>query len=216
MEFTSSSEKLSSQVLITKYGEWQALLTGKPADSSSRLWKGLLQAMPAFNARIGWIVGNGLRALFWLDNWIEEGPLLNAATQEIPPAVRLVLVNYFWTRGVGWNFSNLRHWLPDLTLQKLHLFFLSEDDGYEDQSCWKVSATGVFSTASLTQQRFRAVMESPQRRVIPWRRIWHFKGPLQVSFTIWAILHRALPTAHFLWIRHIISSPSCPACSLLV
>lgn len=31
-----------------------------------------------------------------------------------------------------------------------------------------------------------------------WKKVWSFKGPSRVSFTIWAGLHAALPTTHLL------------------
>lgn len=46
--------------------------------------------------------------------------------------------------------------------------------------------------------------------------MWNFHEPVRVSFTLWAILHRALSTTEFLWTRRILSSSGCLACGHLV
>lgn len=74
---------------------------------------------------------------------------------------------------------------------------------------WRISPTGMFSTRSareLIYDRIGAVTHKL------WGRIWKFKGPSRASLTLWPGLHRALPTAVFLWRRHIIDSSLCDYC----
>lgn len=88
-------EKLSSWVLVSKYGGWQSLIYGKHVASPSRLWRDLLQAMTVFVTGLRWRIGNGLRAFFWLDIWLGEAPLISEAVRPIDPSLRLVTVSYF-------------------------------------------------------------------------------------------------------------------------
>lgn len=81
---------------------------------------------------------------------------------------------------------------------------------HQDTPFWGLTGNGLFSSASLR----RFVQDAPRiPQHIPWRRVWTFSGPTRQSFTIWASLHQALPTASLLWRRRILPSPLCDWCT---
>lgn len=75
---------------------------------------------------------------------------------------------------------------------------------------WSLSSSGDISVRSL-----RSLMPSRAhaRTQHQWSTIWQFKGPGRPSFTLWGILHKALPTVEFLWKRHILPQPTCVWCN---
>lgn len=57
-------QELSSRILISKYGGWPTLLSGKKFPTQSLIWRGMVAALPLFNLGFRWKLGNGHRILF--------------------------------------------------------------------------------------------------------------------------------------------------------
>lgn len=45
--------------------------------TSSFLWNGILKGRNLAKAKAKWKLGNGENILFWKDNWLIQGPLIN-------------------------------------------------------------------------------------------------------------------------------------------
>lgn len=127
-----------------------------------------------------------------------DPPFLHASVREV------------WHVGEGWKQHHFSHWLPQPIIDFLLQALVPTDPNQPDRPLWSLTASGEFSSASL-----RKVLASsaPPRSPILWNRVWQFRGPVRASFTLWAGLHRALPTASLLWRRHVLRCPICSWCN---
>lgn len=104
--------KLSSKVLLSKYGGWVTLDEDRSARNASCLWRGLLKAVSLAKLGMKLLVGNGRGTLFWLDSWSTERLLLQLVHSQVHPSMFWQKVEDWWDSDVGWRLQDLRQWLP--------------------------------------------------------------------------------------------------------
>lgn len=201
--------ELSSSVLISKYGGWPTLLSGIRVGGASPFWRALEGVAPVFREGLRWRIGNGQQVSFWLDRWLDDQPLWDCCLSLPPLHSKDLTVAAYWRRPMEWDVELLQAYLPPHLLVSLMGVQVIDDRQASDTPYWSFTSTGIFSIHSLKQRISPAV---PPPRYIPWQRVWQFKGPLRASFTLWACLHKALPTAATLWRHHILVSPLCTWC----
>lgn len=85
--------------------------------------------------------------------------------------------------------------LSNSVLTLLREVSLEGEEDMMDIPIWKASASGNYTTTS-ARRLLSPVLEVDCPSI--WKKVWSFKGPSRVSFTIWAGLHAALPTTHLL------------------
>lgn len=89
--------------MISKYGisNKGPLVLIKPRESG--IWKGIVLSSELLRSGLCWKIGNGKRALFWLD----ESTLLEQCVQQLNNEHRDLTVEDYWLTGSGWDWSVL-------------------------------------------------------------------------------------------------------------
>lgn len=206
LQMVRNPAALSSFIFNGKYGGWRSLLLQSKVTNTSHIWRAVHRVFHLLHASIHWTVGNGRSILFWLDRWLGDQPLLSHSNSDLPQDLLHATVAEFWCPRQGWRFPAFSRFLPPFVLESLSCVLPNNDGTDHDLPQWTHKTTGLFSLYSSRQQ----LMSAPSsNQHIPWRRVWRFKGPSRESFTIWANLHLALPTASLLWKRGILESPVC-------
>lgn len=142
-------------------------------------------------------VGDGNSTSFWHDCWLLDIPLKDHARSQHQVEGLMYTVRNMWKEGIRWDLACLQPLLlNDITSKLLAINWTVHTSGRMFRS-----PIGMFSSRSareLISDRIGAVTHKL------WGRIWKFKGRSRASLTFRADLHRALPTAVFLWRCHII------------
>lgn len=107
-------DSLWSKVLRKKYDVGEPI-RGHPVhmQRSSFVWRSIRWSGELLGKGLGWRVKNGCRIRFWLDHWVENGPLKDLAVGQIPPKMQLTIVNEYWEEGDGWRWEDFANLLPN-------------------------------------------------------------------------------------------------------
>lgn len=74
------------------------------------------------------LVGNGRNTSSWLDNWLDENPLITQIRHEISLVDMYKPVSEYWTRAGTWKWNEVSELLPTRTRDKLGASILREDN----------------------------------------------------------------------------------------
>lgn len=75
---------------------------------------------------------------------------------------------------------------------------------------WQAYDSGRFSSASASALLRSASLPPMDDN---WIKLWRFQGPTRPSLHLWMLKQGRLPTAEYLWRRHVLPCPTCPICS---
>lgn len=196
------SSELSSCILFDKYGGWPALLHGHRTAGTSHIWRALKRVFPILQLNVAWQLGNRRRISFQLG----DCPLQRLCITLIPSSMSGMTVYEHWAQAQDSKYSVLENFLPPSLLDKLVALDFNGKSIVDDRPFWKGSKFGYFSVRSVRHslQQIRQHSQHGSQKTV-----WKFRGPQRASFTLWTILHKALPTSQLLWRRWVISSPIC-------
>ena len=151
----------------------------------------------AFSSIVHWQVGDGTKALFWKDRWLQGLRILEIAPLVVAQ-VRTQTVNR-WLAKDGLTSSN---WINDIKgelstdglVQFIQLWEILStvdiDSSLEDQAIWKWSASGQYSASSA----YRIMNEGPIRLGCA-KGLWKCWAPLGCRLFMWLALQRRLWTS---------------------
>ena len=144
-----------------------------------------------FTASIYVEVGNGRKALFWMDRWLQGQSILDIASC----LSNAVGANAKKQRTVAQALQNDR-WIKDISealtvpvlLQYLHIWDLTRgvqlDESQCDRVCWMWTLDRVFSTSSAYASFF--IGQHP----IEGAKVLHkTQAPAKCKFFVWLVLH---------------------------
>ena len=83
-------------------------------------------------------------------------------------------VKDYWTKDRGWNWEELRIFLPMHVQSKLHQIMIREDDDAKYDICWGLTSNGCFSVKSAYVV---AIEDMPNNHMGRWSIIWKLKVP---------------------------------------
>ena len=148
-----------------------------------------------FNASTTVTIGDGAKASFWHNNWLEGeapkylAPNLFQLANRKNRTVQQELCNDNWIRSLGHRITTATHVEEFVSLwiriQDVHL-----TQGVKDSITWKWMADGNYSTCSAYRAQFRGSF-SKFRRDLIWRALAENK----CKVFVWILLHGKLLTA---------------------
>lgn len=163
-------------------------------------------------------VGNGLKALFWIDTWLTDSPLRSVFSR----LYSIICHQQASVNSMG--FWDGHSWLLDLSLtrelrvrdiaERNHLQSLlndvciSVDD--ESQVIWSPSKSCTFSVKSFVDELAKVDQSTQHDAVIG--KIWKGQVPSRIEFFAWLACHGKINTRAKLAKLHIIPSSQdlCP------
>ncbi|KAL8151867.1 hypothetical protein V2J09_021675 [Rumex salicifolius] len=161
--------------------------------------------------RIRWNVGDGSKIRFWLDHWLDGGPLINQVVSMPPVDMLGTRVCDFWEPDGGWAWGQFSNFLPASCLMRLCAVVVRHGPNVADMISWAYSRDGEYSTKSaylsLKQPPF---METELCDI--FRRIWRLRVSERIRMFLWMGVHGKLMTNAERFRRHFASSPACSIC----
>ncbi|CAL1367953.1 unnamed protein product [Linum trigynum] len=203
-------ETLWTQIMRAKYGgKRKDLNIFRPCQGSSFAWSSINKAASLLKKGCAWNIHNGKSTNFWLDNWILQEPLVEAASQPVPEKERARTVASYMDVDGRWDTTHLSQWLSAEIIQKITAVMVDALSSDEDQIFWKASADGRFTmkTAYLLSQP--GSVEANDRI---WKGIWKLPVPERVRCFTWLVLLGRIATNVLRFCRRCSDSPNCARC----
>ncbi|GLT32268.1 hypothetical protein SLA2020_069460 [Shorea laevis] len=118
-------EPLWIEVLKAKYFHDKDFLSAESKGGSfTYLRKSILEVRHLVAKGIGYLVNTGKKASFWLDSWLKEKQPHASSCKYFEDLGKLL--SDYWSSN-GWNFNNLRQFLPTSILLQLEITYLDKD-----------------------------------------------------------------------------------------
>ncbi|CAI9104548.1 OLC1v1003244C1 [Oldenlandia corymbosa var. corymbosa] len=132
---------------------------------------------------IRWLIGDGRKTFFWLDNWVDvSGEPLRLYAMPLLPPEQLARI-----RAIPPPSQNLGR----------------------DRLVWRFMESGRFTTATT----YNASMEQNWTPLDKdWGLIWHWKGPKRIKLFLWLMFRGVLMTNSERKRRHMTDDGSCQSC----
>ncbi|XP_073358080.1 uncharacterized protein [Aegilops tauschii subsp. strangulata] len=161
------------------------------------------------------MVGNGAKALFWEDQWVNGARISEVAPSlyaRIPSRIRRkkvvkdALANDSWAMDIG----------PNLTMEELQEFLnlwmqlerVELADEVEDMVKWAWESKGIYSSKSAYEARFMGREVSSTAAFT-----WKSKAPFRCRFFSWLAIRNRHWTSDRLARRGLPHQDACPFCS---
>ncbi|OMP13682.1 hypothetical protein COLO4_01156 [Corchorus olitorius] len=191
------------QVLRNKY-----LMHNRSPSNQSGLWKGMGISSHILNKGIKWVVRDGSRVSFWLDNWSDLGILRELISGPFTINDAQLMVKDLITEDGIWDFSHLSFSLPESICQVLRAVPLQLYSRGEDCIVWKGDSSGKFTTKSAYQ-----IAKTNSTIDVPWRWIWKAPTYPKIQCFLWQMAHQKLATNSFLNCIGLQPLSTCPICN---
>ncbi|XVE95435.1 hypothetical protein REPUB_Repub02eG0096900 [Reevesia pubescens] len=204
----NDSQSLWVDILRSKYMKNDDFFTVRVKNTASYTWRSILRGRDVLMQGLGSNVANGKRSKFWMDSWIQCGPLINFALREISELEADLSVADYCGNDGKINLEALHDVLPEDILLLIAAKWISPYEDDEDSIFWIHSPDGDFSVKSAYQMQIENLPEEGS-----WNFVWELKCPSKIKVFLWKVLHKAIPTKHFLVSRHIPMALSCGRCS---
>ncbi|KAJ8444938.1 hypothetical protein Cgig2_029132 [Carnegiea gigantea] len=161
-----------------------------------------------FRVGLGYAVGDGRRAKFWMDRWLDGMILITHAIQAIPDTQLEWPVRAYWNQGSGWKWDRLTHLLPDPILQRIASVELVQE-AVEDEHIWVAHPSGNFKlkTAIAIIRNEHSAISHPM-----WKWTWMYVVPHRIQIFLWLILHGRFLTNATRFQRKMATHPYCEVC----
>lgn len=177
----------------------------------SHTWRSIREGSEVLEKGTRWRLGNGRRILFWKHSWLEDRPLEEIATIELPENEREKRVIDYWIKDIGWDVATLTKFLPGASLEKLAGMIICEAEENEDRATWSLEASGKFTTKSAYVKELEDTEELVTDR--KWRNVWNQQGPGRWQCLSWLIKHGRLMTNQEKCRRHLSQCDKCQFCN---
>lgn len=155
-------------IIRHKYLRKDDFLSVPSKSTASFTWRSILKGRDVLLRGLGINISNGQTTRFWMDNWMQESPLINHATRAISDAEAELFVAWYCDEFGGWNWEALSKVLPLEIVFKISAIWINTSDEREDSWCWKLEGDGSFSTSSAYK-----IQLSPQPlSILPCHKVW--------------------------------------------
>ena len=184
-------------------------------DDNERPWKGMAlpcdgKDMQLFAACTNITIGDGKKARFWQDKWLNGNapaavaPLLFRLTRRKSFTVAEALHNGRWLRGIS------RISCEEELHQFLQLWGMLDEvqlTEEPDTIRWLPCTNGIYTARSAYECQFWGQIQQPHLE-----KVWHAKVEGKIKFFIWLLLQNRNWTADRLTSRGLTCNPVCSLC----
>ena len=102
----------------------------------------------------GWLIRNGKTINFWLDNWLDSGPLRELISGPFLPHESNLKICDLWDSQGNWDLQHLSIQLPHNISSLISTAPRPITLNQEDVFCWKPSNNGCFNSSSVYRLAF--------------------------------------------------------------
>ncbi|XP_060177971.1 uncharacterized protein LOC132607909 [Lycium barbarum] len=198
-----TKDSLWSQFLKAKYSPRSRPVTVKWRSGQSHNWKSMADIKEKVEKSIFWNIGRG-NVSFWYDQWTSPGPLYKLLPTRTVPS-RSVIRDAF--NGQNWYWNACGDVPNNIKDHILHMNLKFYD--VEDKPCWMKTNSDNFSTGSAWN-----FLRSPRREVPFMSKLWNKSIPFKMSFFVWRILKRKVPTEDIINRAHTNDTSNCVCCRI--
>jgi hypothetical protein len=206
----SKDYSLWGQVLLGKYGRrsWShGTITASTTDSP--LWKAIAKSWNKLEQHRCWSIGDGSKANFWTDKWIDGSTRISDLIHEIPEEAQQWKVKDVALHSGEWNFEMIQHAVPSSIVQKLHAIVPPNVNHEEDTMFWPGTNTGEFTVASAYALIAGDGWHSVDRK---WKQVWTLDSIERIRVFTWLLVHDRLLTKSRL-AKWQLGNASCNGCN---
>lgn len=147
-KLVTEPDSLWASILGSKYLNNSSFFNCEANSKSSYTWRSILIFQRGRTSGSKWVIWNGQRAKFWLDWWVGEGPLVDIATQQIPPASLNARVFDYIDEDGNWKLSDFVELISMNLIPHIRAIIPFQEDNCTDSLIWRDSPSGNFSTKS--------------------------------------------------------------------
>lgn len=135
--------KAAWKIYSRNQGNWASILRSKylkndistldfpKVPNASHAWRRIRVSVSLAKSEVRWVVRDGSKIRFWLDDWTSEGPLLEKATCPLSNSNKLAKVSLFLNE-FGWNLDILNTVLPVDIIHKISTIYIGTSVGQSD------------------------------------------------------------------------------------
>lgn len=209
-KLVTEPDSLWASILGSKYLNNSSFFNCEANSKSSYTWRSILRGKDILKMGSQWVIWNGQRAKFWLDWWVGEGPLVDVATQQIPPASLNARVCDYIDEDGNLKWSYFVELIPMNLIPHIRAIKPFQEDNCTDSLIWRDSPSGNLSTKSAY-----ALVTGQQRDVEAkkWQAIWKGKPIPKIKYFLWLARQDRLLTNKVRVVRHLTTDGSCKECS---
>ncbi|CAL1404640.1 unnamed protein product [Linum trigynum] len=218
-QFLNNEEDLWVRVLHGKYVEHNG--DGSVSfrqNSTSRLWKGMREALPLVKQHTIWDIRNGRSVRFWDDQWLAAGlALKDYITNNGHDIQRDLSVAEMVDSSGEWKWQTISNHLPDPMLCLLAGTDAPVHEAGEDTTIWSLENDGQFRLGSAYRAAVDWLQEDTEKEVDvnnqpKWMNVWKWPGPNRIRHFLWLSLHDRLLTNCERKRRKLCDSDVCEIC----
>ncbi|KAL8159786.1 hypothetical protein V2J09_001323 [Rumex salicifolius] len=203
------------RIMTAKYGlsiEGGCVNQTKLLSNMSYGWRSIRWALEGCVGRgIRWNVGDGSKIRFWLDHWLDGGPLINLVVSMPPVDMLSARICDFWELDGGWVWGQFSNYLPASCLMRLCAVVIRRGPNFADSIGWAHSRDGEYSTKS-AYLSLKPLPSMETELCDIFRRIWRLRVSERIRMFLWIGVHGKLMTNAERFRRHFASSPTCSIC----
>ncbi|KAH1119081.1 hypothetical protein GYH30_047754 [Glycine max] len=222
-ELANNQNQLWARVLLSKYGGWNALCSGRDSAHFSHWWKDLRSVFHQHHSNniinnLRWKVGDGLRIKFWKDKWREGDlslqdkypSLYQVSTQQNHSINSMgLLVDNRWEWKFQWRRNLFDHEIDMAAAFMADIVEFQIQPSSRDLLLWGPDSGGPYSTKSA--YNFLKDVDTQVTEDSASKIIWNLKIPPRASAFSWRIFKNRIPTKVNLRRRHVeLPSYNCP------
>ncbi|KAL8150248.1 hypothetical protein V2J09_020056 [Rumex salicifolius] len=133
---------------------------------------------------IRWNVGDGSKIRFWLDHWLDGGPLINLVVSMPPVDMLSARICDFWELDGGWVWGQFSNYLPASCLMRLCAVVIRRGPNFADSIGWAHSRDGEYSTKS-AYLSLKPLPSMETELCDIFRRIWRLRVSERIRMFLW-------------------------------
>ncbi|EOY32759.1 Ribonuclease H protein, putative [Theobroma cacao] len=193
-------------MLQKKYLRDDNLMTVTAKSSDSHVWRSILKARYILEKGLGKVVTNGIATRFWVDSWLDCGPLIDYANRDISNIEANLPVVSFCDESGQWDLEYLNQVLPLHIVLRIVAVLIDPKSDKDDATVWIFTSNGEFTVNSA----YKSQQVSTGANSSFWKTIWKLPCSRKVCLFIWRVLHNSLPTGNWLSRRNMSGLGLCP------
>lgn len=155
------------------------------------------------------MTSNEKRKLFWSDQWLQEGPLLQHYVQQLEDEILKKRVCDYWIRGWGWDWGSFSAYLQHSAQLTIASSVLEQEGSQVDEFGWLKLNGRDFSVRSAYDLQQERRIGSNWRG---WKLLWCLKIQSRVRVFIWLIARDRILTNYSRWRWKLTADPVCYLC----
>lgn len=182
----ANPEKLWVQVMKAKYDygpfSLPKMITRR---TCSNIWRVIVGIWPDVDVKVSWSIRSEIAPdSGMIDGWIPGiASLMESCHGVIPQDQADFPVSYYAQNG-AWKWDLIDRHVPSLICDKIVGLSLLEDSIMADLPLWSMNFDGCFSLKFAYRLLCSTDFEDPAEVIPLFKKIWHWKGPNRMSFSL--------------------------------